>query len=59
MTEQYMRMAAAFGCWHADENAGAALRVAYTAMHGVGAYWTALAFEAFKLPPFVPVPEQV
>ena len=28
-------------------------------MHGVGAPFSLKAFEAFRLPPFVPVPEQI
>lgn len=34
-------------------------RVTYTAMHGVGTPYTAAMFQAFKLPPFTPTPQQV
>jgi phosphoglucomutase/phosphopentomutase len=35
------------------------LPIVFTAMHGVGKEWVRLAFEAFGLPPYVPVLEQV
>nr|AOE43343.1 phosphoglucomutase [Cavenderia deminutiva] len=34
-------------------------KIVYTAMHGVGAEYAKLAFEAFSLPPFIPVTQQV
>ena len=40
-------------------NVSSLLNICYTAMHGVGKYWSALAFEAFGLHSFVPVPLQV
>jgi len=33
--------------------------IVYTAMHGVGYKWAKLTFEAFDLPPFIPVKAQV
>jgi phosphomannomutase len=39
--------------------AGGAARVVYTAMHGVGHAWTSRSFDAFGLPPYVPVEEQL
>ncbi|GAM22130.1 hypothetical protein SAMD00019534_053050, partial [Acytostelium subglobosum LB1] len=33
-------------------------KIIYTAMHGVGGEYTKMAFEAFKLPPFIPVAQQ-
>ncbi len=47
---------------HKELNATAAERgvtITYTAMHGVGAEFTARAFECFGLPPYIPTPEQV
>ena len=46
-------------CYHKAENAKSVLPITYTAMHGVGAKWAALAFKTFGLPPYVPTPEQV
>lgn len=37
----------------------APLKFCYTAMHGVGARFAAIAFETFGLQPFVPVPSQI
>ena len=45
-------------CRHADANGASALKVVYTAMHGVGSPWTARAFDTFGLPPPIPVAEQ-
>ena len=42
-----------------NTSAGGSRRVVYTAMHGVGYPWIKAAFQAFGLPPVVPVPEQV
>jgi phosphomannomutase len=28
-------------------------------MHGVGKEWVTVAFKAFDLPPFIPVPQQI
>ncbi|KAJ1787781.1 hypothetical protein LPJ59_005668 [Coemansia sp. RSA 2399] len=39
--------------------AAAALRYVYTPMHGVGAPFAARVLEAFGLPPYIPVPEQI
>lgn len=46
-------------CFTRDTNSGTALRIAYTAMHGVGAPWVARAFREFGLPEYVPVAQQV
>lgn len=42
-----------------DSNPSMSLKVAYTAMHGVGTEWVEKAFAAFGIPAFVPVKEQV
>ncbi|KAI8075213.1 hypothetical protein BC940DRAFT_230269 [Gongronella butleri] len=44
---------------HTADNAQTNLRFVYTAMHGVGTPFAQRAFEAFKLPPFVLVNEQI
>jgi len=36
-----------------------AVKIAYTAMHGIGCPWAKRSFETFGLKPFSPVPEQV
>ncbi len=46
-------------CSHYKENSESKMPITYTAMHGVGAKWTALAFQAFGLPPYIPTKEQV
>jgi phosphomannomutase len=43
----------------ADENAKSNLKIVYTAMHGVGGVWTKKAFQAFNLPDFIEVREQI
>ena len=58
--ESYMRRISSELCRSKAANASAAgPRIAFTPMHGVGGRWMALAFEAFGLQPFVPVPEQM
>ncbi|OHT13257.1 Phosphoglucomutase/phosphomannomutase, alpha/beta/alpha domain I family protein [Tritrichomonas foetus] len=58
--ESYNKMIVEKLCFHHDENSQqSGLVITYTAMHGVGHKPTAWSFEAFGLPPFVPVPEQV
>ena len=42
-----------------EENSQTKLRFTFTPMHGVGQKFVAAAFEAFNLPEFVSVPEQV
>lgn len=42
-----------------EENKTTKLKYTFTPMHGVGQRFAALAFEAFNLPPFVSVREQV
>ena len=42
-----------------EENATTKLRYTFTPMHGVGQRFAELAFEAFNLPAFVSVREQV
>ena len=62
VTDAYFAQAAAEYCWRGPDNAQltqAACPVTFTAMHGVGAPFTARAFEAFGLPKYVPTPSQV
>lgn len=46
-------------CRFKEDNAASELKIAYSAMHGVGHRWARKSFEAFGLPPFVPVAAQV
>ena len=62
VTDAYFRRAAAEYCWRGEENRAltqAALPVTFTAMHGVGAPFTARALQCFGLPPYVPTPSQI
>ena len=45
-------------CRFPEENKSSEVKVVYTAMHGVGAPWFAKAFDAFQLPPPIPVAAQ-
>lgn len=56
--EEYIETVRSRLCRHAAENAEGGVKMAYTAMHGVGHPWVARVFEAFNLPPFVSVAEQ-
>eukprot|EP00960_Hanusia_phi_P060031 764375-Hanusia_phi.AAC.3 len=56
--DAYFEEMAASLCHHADDNADSSLPIVYTAMHGVGAPYTARSFQAFKLKPFFSVAEQ-
>jgi len=42
-----------------DTNSKTSLKCVFTPMHGVGQRFVELAFEAFNLPPFISVAEQV
>ena len=46
-------------CFHRSENPYSNVKIAFTAMHGVGYYWTKKAFSTFGLPDLVPVLSQV
>jgi phosphomannomutase len=47
-------------CYYPDDNAkGSSLRITYTAMHGVGHKPTLWLYKKFRLPAFIPVPNQV
>jgi phosphoglucomutase/phosphopentomutase len=47
-------------CRYREENGlAASIPITYTAMHGVGHAWTSRSFDAFGLPPYVPVNEQL
>ena len=59
MLNAYTRLVGEKYCWRREQNQRAKLRVTYTAMHGVGAKWAAKALEAFGLPAYIPVPEQI
>ena len=72
IADEYLATVARRLCFHAADNAtrrrlalaaspstsSSALRIAYTAMHGVGYEWVERAFERFELPPLVVVEEQ-
>eukprot|EP01114_Cavostelium_apophysatum_P020958 TRINITY_DN7176_c0_g1_i1.p1 TRINITY_DN7176_c0_g1~~TRINITY_DN7176_c0_g1_i1.p1 ORF type:complete len:607 (-),score=197.81 TRINITY_DN7176_c0_g1_i1:64-1842(-) len=45
--------------YYREENAKSTMKIVFTPMHGVGKDWVALAFEAFSIPPYIPVPEQI
>lgn len=42
-----------------EENKNTTMKIVFTPMHGVGKVWAARSFEAFSLPPYIPVPEQI
>eukprot|EP00461_Guttulinopsis_vulgaris_P001413 UN01413 len=46
-------------CFNYEQNKSAEIKAVYTAMHGVGAKYTARAFETFGLPAYIPVVPQV
>jgi phosphomannomutase len=46
-------------CFNYDNNKDAQIKATYTAMHGVGACYTARAFETFGLPSYIPTIAQV
>lgn len=58
VADAYFAEMASTLCFQRPANAAAALRIVYTAMHGVGAPFAARAFAAFGHVPFVPVPLQ-
>lgn len=58
LSDQYFRTMASELCRFEAANRKSEVKVVYTAMHGVGAPWFAKAFEAFGLPPPIPVAEQ-
>lgn len=45
--------------YYKQENSESKMPITYTAMHGVGAKWTDLAFKSFSLPSYIPTLEQV
>jgi phosphomannomutase len=57
--ERYMSEIGKRYCAFPAANKSSALRVTYTAMHGVGYHYVQQAFSAFSLPPVIPVAEQV
>jgi phosphoglucomutase / phosphopentomutase len=46
-------------CRHEDDNQSATLKIAYTAMHGVGHAFTSRSFAAFGHLPYIPVDKQL
>ncbi len=58
VVEAYFEKVRSTLCQYPEENKKAALKIAYTAMHGVGRPFTARAFKEFQLPPFIPVSQQ-
>lgn len=59
IVQDYMGTLSTRLCRHKLENADGGVKMVYTAMHGVGRPWVAAAFDAFDLPAFIPVAEQV
>src|SRR5687767_8608305 len=63
VTDSYFSRSAAEYCWRGRELNAALTQqqcpVTYTAMHGVGAPYTARAFAAFGLPAFIPTLSQL
>ena len=62
ITNNYFEDAARDYCWRRDYNRGltqSQCPVTFTAMHGVGAPFTAKAFEVFGLPKYIPTPQQI
>ena len=62
MIQTYIQAVSKELCHYPTENNDTSLphvKVAYTAMHGVGKPFSTAAFEAFHLPPFILTPEQV
>ncbi len=62
VTDAYFAQAARDYCWRSAENRAltqSSIPVTYTAMHGVGAPFTARALEVFGLPAYIPTPSQV
>ena len=58
--EEYFRTIANRLCrFHLQNQADARVKITYTAMHGVGHAYTKQAFEAFNLPEYVPVKDQI
>jgi phosphoglucomutase len=46
-------------CFHREDNKASKMPIVYTPMHGVGLEYATRAFEAYGLPAFVPVKEQM
>ncbi len=61
MSTAYFQSVAAALCRYPHDNADpkAHIKIAYTAMHGVGHAFTSRLFEAFRLPPYVQVDAQI
>lgn len=62
VTSKYFADASRLYCWTRDANQSltqAACPVTFTAMHGVGAPFTAKAFEVFGLPKYIPTTQQI
>jgi phosphomannomutase len=61
LVDKYFREIQERFCFQYNANATAhkQLRITFTAMHGVGAYFVARAFKCFNLPEYIPVKEQI
>lgn len=62
VTGAYFKRSGEEYCWRREQNAALTQQscpVTFTAMHGVGAPFTARAFAAFSLPPYIPTPAQI
>jgi len=58
-TAKYMSEIERRYCYEKKANLESKTKVIFTPMHGVGDYWTGLAFKAFGLPPYIPTREQI
>ncbi|KAL6077659.1 Phosphoglucomutase [Balamuthia mandrillaris] len=59
VVQQYYRSIAENYCYHREENEKSDMKIVFTPMHGVGKEWVAKALEAFGLPPYIAVPQQI
>lgn len=62
VTGAYFKRSGEEYCWRREQNQALTQQtcpVTYTAMHGVGAPFTARAFAAFGLPAYIPTPAQI
>ncbi len=59
VSDAYYARIAAEWCFARAANERSALRLTFTAMHGVGAKWVLRAFQAYGLPPYFPVMQQL
>jgi phosphomannomutase len=59
VTNTYFQEAEKQYCWEKKANQESDIKVTFTAMHGVGAAFVTRAFDAFGLPKYIPVKQQI